>query len=720
MSKPRILFVGEHPLGTTGNCGMMNSLLSDIDTDKFDISCLAAGEPAEISSLLFHKIPFSIVNLVEESNFWGQNKLRSIIQQSKFDILLMVGIDLWRYIEIFDDLIKMRDGKKFKFGAIFPYDLVPVRSEIVDMCKRLDFPCVYSEYGYDKLKGQVSHLQYFKPPLHMSEIWKPITNEDKMKIREDLFRSSGISEDIFMIGFIGANQQRKDPQKLIKAFSVFNAEFENSVLYMHTEKALGVFNIPQCVMDYGIKPGKVLTKPDRKGYPLIQMPKVYGVFDVYVNCSIQEGLSWTVIESMLCGIPPIISDTTAHKELAIDENLLVPCDTPTQILIKAKTGQTWVDGFCCRSEDIYEALKWFYSQPPNVKEELREKSINKGNEWISGCSDINDLLEEVIKTKSEAVKTKVGIGVGVKEKNAILFAQHSAAGDVLMTTRCFKGLKERHKGLDFHYMTQKKYHDIVEGNPYIDKIVDWDPLLFQKGVYMYVYNPHGDIILPGHWGRNCNSILSDFYWKLLRVEPDDFFIEQKESEDVYHKIQDKVDIAIVHTTGGDSNFRTYKYMADVSYGLKGRGFYVIQLGGARDFPAGADLDLRGKLSFRESAWVMSKARIAVTVDSFISHLAGALGIDQIVLYGSGNYVVVQPKMMKSAVCIHMVPNYVRDCKGLGPCSASVRDCPAPCTGRHDPKLILEAVGSLVQKQRGFYEMSGVEFKTIYYEMDSCL
>jgi hypothetical protein len=40
------------------------------------------------------------------------------------------------------------------------------------------------------------------------------------------------------------------------------------------------------------------------------------------------------------------------------------------------------------------------------------------------------------------------------------------------------------------------------------------------------------------------------------------------------------------------------------------------------------------------------------------------------------------------------PNYVFHCKGLGPCSASVRDCPAKCTGRHDPKDILESIADI--------------------------
>jgi hypothetical protein len=55
----------------------------------------------------------------------------------------------------------------------------------------------------------------------------------------------------------------------------------------------------------------------------------------------------------------------------------------------------------------------------------------------------------------------------------------------------------------------------------------------------------------------------------------------------------------------------------------------------------------------------------------------------------------------------MVPDYVEDCKGLGPCSASVRDCPAPCTGKHDPRDIIDMIDSI--------EMIGMEDKVIVFQ-----
>ncbi len=702
MTNPRVLFLGEHPLGSTGCCGMMHSILSNLDISNLDITCLVTGNVKDPNSLMFQKIPIPIIEVSESDNRWGHSKIRELISKTNFDVLLLVGIDIWRYMEIFPDLIRMRDERRFKFGAIFPYDLPYIRNDWLELIRSLDFPCVYSKFGYDLLKDEVSHIRYFRPPLHSPDIWKKHNDHDKKKIRRNLFQGISTPTDVFMVGFVGVNQYRKDPQTLVKAFHEFSKEKDDVVMYMHTEKTHGVYNIGQYALDCGMKNGKLLTRPEGRIYPINQMPDIYNAFDVMVNCSIQEGLSYTVIESMLCGVPVILSDTTAHKELSIDDRLMVKCETDCYVPVKAQSGQSYVDAKKCTVEDITNALQTFYELDKSEREQLSDKSITFGRDWVDNFSDINKLVSEMIKTESTIMRAD--------KIDAVLFAQQASAGDVLMTTRCLKGIKERHPDIPLHYMTQTIYQDIIEGNPYVDKIIDWQPMLIERNMYTYIYNPHGDAIAPGHWGRNSSSILSDFYWKILRIEPDDFFIQHR-APDIGCMVDtlllaESSPIMIVHTTGGDPHFRTYKYMADVCSYMRNKGWITMQLGGSADFPAGADMDLRGKFTFRESAWVAAKSKMAVTVDSFMSHLIGSLGIDQVVLFGSGNHAVCRPKQMGDSASICLIPDYVMQCKGLGPCSASVRDCPVPCTGSHDPNKIIKAIGNLIRKQRGHYETTG--------------
>ena len=124
-------------------------------------------------------------------------------------------------------------------------------------------------------------------------------------------------------------------------------------------------------------------------------------------------------------------------------------------------GSTWVDTKKCLPEDIAEAMV-LLGKDKELRVQYGKRALEVAKEWVDGASKINDILAEITqveKSKPAAQKT-----------DAILFAQHSSAGDVLMTTQCFKGIKQRHKGKRLIYMTQEKYQDVVHGNPYLDAI----------------------------------------------------------------------------------------------------------------------------------------------------------------------------------------------------------------------------------------------------------
>lgn len=683
----KILFVGLNPFATAGNSAMMNAVISHVDMSRYSVSCYAADPPTvEWMSLLYNPLPYSIIPANDGLSFQSMNRMYQVIMHGNHDAVVFIGMDIWEYLEVLRRLNEV-PNKPFKIAALFPYDLQDVRNDWVDWINNFtDFPCVYSQYGENILKDHVLNIRYFRPPLKNSEAWQPLDQQAKMKVRNKLFPTLRSNDLVF--GFIGRNQKRKDPQGLIEAFAIAHKECPNLYLFMHTDFN-GKYNLVQFIKDCGVPPTSIMKKNDGHRYLSESMPKLYNAFDAVVNCTIQEGLSWTPLEAMLCGVPVIASDTTAHPELIKDAGILVPCNTKTTIRMGTETGPGHVQAKKCDPKDIAKAIIAL-AKDKSLRDILSEKGIEKARAWLDGVDDINELLDEMCK-KNKIISSDVVI----KKPHvidAILFAQHSSAGDVFMTTRCFKGLKKRY-GLPLHYMTSKQYMDIVVNNPHVDRIIPWDEYLYEKidgGCnYRVIVNPHDEKIGPGHWGRNSNALLSDFYWKILDLEPDDFFIELKQPEAFFEKNKD---IAILHTTGGDPQFRTYKFMKDVHEGLADN-YTTVQLGGANDFPAWADVDLRGKLTFRETAWVMSKASVAVTVDSFISHLAGALGVSQVCLFGTGNSNVVRPNQVKGKLICRLI-DYVRRCPGLGPCSAAVRDCPHPCTGMHDPKDILKDMEEL--------------------------
>jgi len=665
--KKNVLFVGDNPVSRTGNGNMLAALASQIDTRIYNATCFVTKTVSLTDP--FNQV-FNIIDAEQPGDKLGSNKLLNLLQVSDINYLIFVGLDIWEYAHIFKHIIDIKAKKKFCWIAIFPYDIIEVRKDWIAWMNCLDIPCVYSKYGYNMLKSYVPKLQYFRPPMWSADaVYKQYDLKKQMSSRHQYFKE--LSDSDYIIGCIAKNQIRKDIPKLIKAYLLAKKERPNLVLYLHTEFDNGVYNLKQMAADLGAKTGDLISKSQSVLYSEKQMVDVYNSIDCLVNCSAQEGLSWTVLQAMCCGTPVIASRTTSQTEMVEDAGCLITPKEPIYIPVITKGGKTHVQAFTCRAEDIKQAII-DVSDNRDLQNRMIEAGLAKSKEWLDNVSNINDLL----KTSAPSVIQSI------EKKKRVLFAQHSAAGDVLMTTRCFKGISERYN-LPIDYMTMPQYKGIVEDNPYIDKILPWNERIFAE--YQFVLNPHGDRILPGSWGRNSTSILSDFYWKILDVVPDDFYIAERE---IGHWEEIELPICIVQTSGGDKEFRTYRFMKDICNGLKDR-YMTIQLGSKNDYPASAEIDLRGKTTFAETAWIMKQANLAVTIDSYLSHLAGALGISQVCLFGSGNYRVVRPNQLKGLL-VCRVPDYtLLPC--LGPCSASVRNCKLKCTGVHNPYDILNDI-----------------------------
>lgn len=677
MSKKTILFVGEDPLSTTGNGHMMHAILSMLDNEKYDIACFAASEvPPWADFDLFAPPTFRLIPASGGGDPWGKDKLLRVIQGNSFDALVMVGIDLWRYFPIFKNIYELKQRKSFKWAWIFPYDLQEFRQDWADWINMIDLPCVYSKYGENVLKDAVPRIRYFRPPLPYANIYRPYDQEERLESRRKLFPS--IRDDQFVFGFVGPNQKRKDPQRLIKAFRVVKDQISDSFLYLHTRMdghRSGNFNLVQYLDDLRFVSGDVLTCAN--AFTEEGMADVYNSIDCLVNCSMQEGLSWTPLNAMLCGTPVIASDTTAQTELVKDAGILVPCKTLDYLPLAGKNGYSWIETKCCDPKDTAEAMVRMAGLSEEERDAMADTGITRAKGWLSGISDINELLEEVFEPPAVTI---------TKKRSAVLFIQHSSAGDVLMSTQCFKGIKEKHPGLPLAYMTQSQFQDIVVGNPYIDEIIDWD--LTKIDEYEIRYNPHGSKILPGGW-NSLDTKLADMYPYFCKVKADEMFIQEVEPGEDLIALSGYI---VVHTSGG-SPYRIYKHIDIVTKGLD---LPVVQIGGSGDFACQNAIDIRGKLSWRETAWVMKRARAAICVDSFPMHLAAALDTPVIGLFGPAPARVTGPiGDPEKIICLE--PNRLEVCPITAACYGQTgkEPCSSPCINSINPTLVRKKLKSLL-------------------------
>ena len=684
--KKKVLFVSESPLSTSGIGGMMKGVLSQLDRSKFEATLFSVEFSGCYNpDMALTPLDIPIVSAKDGDDFFGKQKLLDLVARQEFDVVLIVGFDIWQYLQVFNGLKDLQNGgKQFRLGAIFPWDIQKRRDDWVDWVKMLDFPYVYSQFGYDTLKPVVDNIKYYRPLIHNAGLLVPRTPEDREGDRRILY--PGLKRNEVVFGFVGKNQIRKDIQRLIKGFSIAIKKNDNISLYLHTEQSIeGKFNIIQYAKDCEIPNNYIRLKKSGKTVTPETMVRIFGSFDCLINCSLQEGLSWTPLEAMFCGTPVIASDTTAQTEIVKDAGVLVKNTIPTYLPLYGQYGATMMDAMACSPEDISEAILRVAGDS-DLREKMREDGLKKSAAWLDGVSNINTTLDEMCsETKSHNIH-------GKKKIDAILFAQHSSAGDVLMTTQCFKGIKERHKGKKLVYMTQEKFMGVVKDNPYIDEIIPWDDVVQKE--YSILYNPHSQKILPGNFNSGDVKLHAMYPYFCKIKEPDKMFIA-KDRPDIEGLFDEDY---IVVNTAGASEFRRYSHM---SMAVAKIGYKVVLMGIADDPACDCDFDLRDRLTYTESAYVMDKAVGAIVTDSFCSHLAGAVETPAVVLYGPAPARVVGPRYDDRSILVELEPNKLEVCPVSSNCYGQPKRnvCKSPCINTISHLVVKHALLKLIGASR---------------------
>lgn len=416
MTKEKILFVGQHPNNFTGNGNMLYECLRQVNKQKYDICAFVQGDVSlELSNPFNNNQPCSYISATTQNDSWGKQKLINLIALHDFDQIIFVGIDIWRYAEIYEHIDHLRAKKKFIWKALVPYDLIEMREDWLNWYSYPDHIFVYSEYGYNKLKKHLDSVSYFRPSVRFQDLLTYANKEEHDEVKTNLF--STITKDTTVFGFIGANQLRKNIMRMLYGFSLAlqdrkeQDDLEDMILYMHMDTVKGLLNIEQIARDFKI-PDAVIhhNGNSRKLFPQ-EMAVVYKALDVHLLFSLQEGLSWTVPESKLVGVPSLISDTTAHKDFIHPEvNRGILYAEPTEFdafPLMTKEGPAYIATRAVSPENIAKTIL-FYMR--NIKDkdktwQFREAAAAYGKEWMNKCDDVSKILEYKANIKSKIGET---------------------------------------------------------------------------------------------------------------------------------------------------------------------------------------------------------------------------------------------------------------------------------------------------------------------------
>jgi glycosyltransferase involved in cell wall biosynthesis len=143
----------------------------------------------------------------------------------------------------------------------------------------------------------------------VSEEFYPRDKAEIDKIR----KKYGIEENPYLI-FVSTIQPRKNIPGMVRAFGQFineNKNMKNTLLLIVGKKGWDCEESLKAPQKYGIEENvKFLGR-----VPEEDLPVLYSGARGYINVSFEEGFGLPLLESMACGIPGVVSNIPAHREI---------------------------------------------------------------------------------------------------------------------------------------------------------------------------------------------------------------------------------------------------------------------------------------------------------------------------------------------------------------------------------------------------------------------
>lgn len=246
---------------------------------------------------------------------WGEDIIPWYMNKYKIDYLSTLG-DIWCYQYIKN--IPRQHG--WKWLAHYVFDTENMVGFWNESLKAADISVVPSQNSYELCKKYGHENVQYVPHGINTEVFKPMTNDEKLKVREEY----NLPKEAFVIGMVAHNQYRKQVHRLIEAFEMFVKKNPKSLLLLHClpRDATG-WDLPQLLKDRGIMGHVLFTDKAGKGTGDIHVPdselrRFYCSMDVHALPTAGEGFGIPIVEAMACGIPNVVTDYTTTREFLCD------------------------------------------------------------------------------------------------------------------------------------------------------------------------------------------------------------------------------------------------------------------------------------------------------------------------------------------------------------------------------------------------------------------
>ncbi len=161
---------------------------------------------------------------------------------------------------------------------------------------------------YPELKNKSSSLSTW----YDEDVFYPKTDEEKSSLRDEMSQNDfeiGASQ---LVTFVGRLEEPKDPVLAVKAFSLLNQTNPDSRMIVVGDGSLRN-KLIETIETLGLNQ-KVLLLGERSSD---EVAAVLQMSDLYLMSSKTEGMPFSVIEALACGVPVISTDVGSVSEVVL-------------------------------------------------------------------------------------------------------------------------------------------------------------------------------------------------------------------------------------------------------------------------------------------------------------------------------------------------------------------------------------------------------------------
>lgn len=412
MHKKKILFIGDHPLSTSGvGCQSRYLIEGLLRTGKYQFRCLGAA--IKHGDYKIVDVPPSpgdpkgwnqgdwLIRPID--GFGDKNLMRLLLATEKPDALLLFTDPRFfmQHFEIEDEIHQICP---ITYWHVWDNEPWPAYNksiyDSIDLCN------CHSHKTYTMVSEHYPETTNFIPHAVPKEIFYPLEESQISMARENVLGPD--KKDHFVALWINRNAKRKRPGDAIETWSMFCNKLEkeyghkDAVLIMHTDPMDQEGpNLYKIVEHFKLE-NNVIFSTDRVHFG--QMNTMHNIADVYFQCPLNEGFGLGTLEAMMTATPIITVKTGGQIRQVVDHrdgsHNGIALDVELRSLVGSQLVPYIYEDYVS-NETMANAMMQMYEYGPEKRKELGLKAMNYAHYEFNVDNTVNkwdETLQETIKT----------------------------------------------------------------------------------------------------------------------------------------------------------------------------------------------------------------------------------------------------------------------------------------------------------------------------------